>query len=316
MRYRKFGSTGLQISEVAFGSWSIGNGYGSVDRAQALNALARAEELGCNFVDTAGVYGDAERTLGEFLRGRRRKWHIATKYSGQDAGLEQTLNGQLTRLGTDTIDFYQLHWAPRPDSKDGALYEQLYRVKKAGKARFIGASLYTASDIDFVLKETQLDGFQVAFSLLDPNPVLARLDLIRQKGPAILIRSALKEGFLTGKYKANATFPDPNDQRHKWTAKQIADTVSAAERFRFLQAEAGGSLATAALRYPLSFPEVSAVLAGTKNETQASENFGKVPGATLSTAGLERVRAIQGELGLLGADSWFDKLKSMFGVRS
>jgi aryl-alcohol dehydrogenase-like predicted oxidoreductase len=314
MRYRNFGSTGLKVSEIAFGSWGIGNGYGSVDRRQALDALAKAEELGCNLVDTAGVYGDAEGTLGEFLRSRRHKWLVATKYSGQEGGLEKTLNDQLKRLGTDGVDFYQLHWVPKADSKDGALYEQLYRVKKAGKARFIGVSLYTAADIDFVLKETQLDGFQVAFSLLDPDPLLDRLDLIRQKRPAILIRSALKEGFLAGKFKATSTFPDPNDQRHQWSAKRVADTANAVERFRFLEAQAG-SLAIAALRYPLSFPEISAVLAGTKNENQANENFGKVAGAALSPQNLEHVRAVQSELGLIGG-GWLDKLKALLGFGS
>ena len=66
MRTRNFGSTGIRISEVGFGAWAIGGqAYGRVDRAESLNALARAEELGCNFVDTARVYGDSELVLGE-----------------------------------------------------------------------------------------------------------------------------------------------------------------------------------------------------------------------------------------------------------
>lgn len=67
MRFRPFGRTGLSFSEVGFGAWGIGGDYGRVDRQQALPALARAEELGCNFVDTAGVYGTSEEILGEFL---------------------------------------------------------------------------------------------------------------------------------------------------------------------------------------------------------------------------------------------------------
>jgi aryl-alcohol dehydrogenase-like predicted oxidoreductase len=315
MRYRPFGTTGIQVSEIGFGSWGIGgNGYGSVERTEALNALARAEELGCNFVDTAGVYGDSESLLGEYLRGRRDKWIVATKYSGQSAGLEATLELQLKRLGTEAVDFYQLHWAPDPKGKDGALYEQLHRVKKAGKARFIGVSLYTAADIDLVLDQMSLDGFQIAFSLLDPQPLLSRLDLIRRKRPAILIRSALKEGFLAGKFKSDAKFPDPEDQRHKWSAKQIADTVAAAERFRFLEADAG-SMAAAALRYPLSFPEIASVLAGTKNTQQASENFGKTAGSTLSAASLQRIREVQDELGLIDGGNWLDRLRSMLGLK-
>lgn len=314
MRYRQFGTTGLRVSEIGFGSWGIGsNGYGSVGRADALDALARAEELGCNFVDTAGVYGDSEALLGEYLHGRRDKWIVATKYSGQPAGLEATLDLQLKRLGVEAVDFYQLHWVPDPKGKDGQLYDQLYRIKKAGKARFVGVSLYTAADIDFVLNETRLDGFQIAFSLLDPEPLLSRLDLIRRKRPAILIRSALKEGFLAGKFKADAKFPDPQDQRHRWSAKQIADTVRMAERFRFLEADAG-SMPAAALRYPLSFPEISTVLAGTKNGKQAAENFGKTAGSGLSAASLQRIHEQQDALGLLDRGSWLNRLRSLLGL--
>jgi aryl-alcohol dehydrogenase-like predicted oxidoreductase len=114
MPYRRFGSTGLTVSELGFGAWAIGGkAYGVVDREDSLRALARAEELGCNLVDTAMIYGDSELVLGEFLRGRRSRWIVATKYTYQPAGMAATLEQQLIRLGTDVIDFYQLHWLPK-----------------------------------------------------------------------------------------------------------------------------------------------------------------------------------------------------------
>jgi myo-inositol catabolism protein IolS len=78
-------------------------------------------ELGCNLVDTAKVYGDSELVLGQFLRGRRSRWMVATKYSFQPAGMTATLNEQLTRLGTDVIDLYQLHSLP----EDPRVFEEL-----------------------------------------------------------------------------------------------------------------------------------------------------------------------------------------------
>ena len=114
MRLREFGTTSMKVSEVGFGSWAIGGqAYGTVNKAESLNALARAEELGCNFVDTALVYGESENVLGEYLAGRRSRWLIATKYSGQEGGLTATVEQQLRNLRTDTIDFYQIHWMPR-----------------------------------------------------------------------------------------------------------------------------------------------------------------------------------------------------------
>jgi myo-inositol catabolism protein IolS len=292
MPYRRFGATGLQVSEVGFGAWAIGGrAYGAVDRQDTLNALARAEALGCNLVDTAMVYGDSELVLGEFLRGRRSRWIVATKYSYQPAGMTATLEQQLTRLGTDFIDFYQLHAMP-PDHR---LFDELYALKRAGKVRFVGVSLYSARDIDEVIEHAMLDGVQLRFSLLDPDPFLRRVARLRQSGLAVLVRSTLKEGFLTGKFKRDATFPDVNDQRHAWSAAQIAKTVDEVERFRFLEADAG-SLLRAAVTYPLSFPEVSTVLLGTKNAAQAESNFGEIPGARLSPESLRRVLALQDEL--------------------
>jgi len=295
MPYRRFGSTLLKVSELGFGAWAIGGtAYGAVDRRDSLNALARAEEFGCNLVDTAmEFYGDSELVLGEFLRGRRNRWIVATKYSYQPAGITATLEEQLRRLGTDVIDFYQLHWSPVQNGRD--VYDELYRLKKAGKVRFVGLSLYSAREIDYVIDQSMLDGVQLPFSLLDPDPFLLRIERLRKSGLAVLIRSALKEGFLAGKFRRDAKFPDPSDQRHGWSRARIASTVDEVDRFRFLEAEAG-SMVRAAVAYPLSFPEVSSVLLGTKTAAQAEANFRHLPGSRLSTANLRRALDLQEQL--------------------
>jgi aryl-alcohol dehydrogenase-like predicted oxidoreductase len=296
MRHRPFGRTGITVSEVGFGSWVIGGqGYGAADKGESLRALARAEELGCNFVDSAQIYGDAELTLGEFLQGRRSRWVVATKFSGQSAGMTATLEDQLRRLQTDAVDLYQLHWVPR--GKDEGLFDELARLKQAGKTRFIGVSLYTVEDIDYVLARPEIDSFQLAFSLLDPDPFMARIQAIHAGGRAVIVRSALREGFLTGKFKRDATFPDPKDQRHALSATQIADLVDQAEHFRYLEKEAG-SMVVAAARYPLSFSDVATVILGTRSVRQADSNFGEVAGGTLSRASLDAIRATQIELSL------------------
>lgn len=293
---RQFGTTSMQVSEVGFGAWAIGGqSYGAVDKADSLSALARAEELGCNFVDTAQVYGDSENVVGEFLEGRRSKWLVATKYSGQEGGLTANVEKQLRNLRTDVIDFYQIHWMPR--GQEESLFDEMQKLKQAGKIRYTGVSLYNESDIDDLLERSDIDGFQVALSLLDPDPFLARVRAIRAARKGVIIRSSLREGFLTGKFKRDATFPDPNDQRHKLSREEIAQIVDRVEQFRFLEAETG-SLAVAAARYPLSFPEVSTVLMGTKNLRQADSNFGQVPGEGLSAGSLERIRELQASMGL------------------
>jgi aryl-alcohol dehydrogenase-like predicted oxidoreductase len=254
------------------------------------------------------VYGDSEPVLGEFLKGRRSRWILATKYSYQPGGMTATLEEQLRRLGTDVIDYYQLHAMP----EDDRTFEELLALKKAGKVRFVGVSLYSAHDIDRVLAQPLLDGIQVRFSLLDPDPFLRRVAQLKSGRLAVLVRSTLKEGFLTGKFKRDATFPDASDQRHGWSAAQIATTVDEVERFRFLEAEAH-SMVRAAVAYPLSFPEVSAVLLGTKNEAQAQENFGAIPGARLTSSSLERVRLLQEDMDLGGRRTASGLLRRILG---
>ncbi len=298
MPYRKFGRTDMSVSEVGFGAWGIGGqAYGSADQQESLRALALAEELGCNFVDTAMVYGTSEATIGEFLRGRRDKWIVATKYSGQQPGMTATLESQLKTLGTDRIDLYQIHWVPKDPAQP--LYEELYRLKKAGKVRYVGVSLSSPADIDYVIDHTQIDSVQLPFSLLDPLPFLARARQFGARDLAVVARSSLKEGFLVGKYTPDTKFSDPNDQRSKWPQERIAAVVEQVEKFRFLET-GHGSMVAAAVRYPLSFPQISTVIMGTMTVNQAQENFGRFPGGRLSEAELQRVSALQDELGLWG----------------
>ncbi len=312
MPYRSFGRTGLELSEIGFGAWGIGGAaYGAVDRAESLRALARAEELGCNFVDTARVYGDSEEVLGSFLRGRRDKWVLATKHSRRNGSMTESLEIQLRRLGTTAVDLYQIHWAPRDD--EHALYEEIYKLKKQGKARFVGVSLDSPGDIDYIMDRAQLDAVQLPFSLLDPAPFLDRVVELRRSGLGVIVRSSLKEGFLTGKFKRDSTFPDPADQRHSWSREQIARTVEQAERFRFLEAEAG-SLLQAAVSYPLSFPEVSTVILGTKSVRQAESNFGLAAGGRLSATAIAQIGVLQRELGLVPLRSRVDAvLRGLMG---
>lgn len=303
MDYRQFGKTDLMVSETGFGAWAIGGkSYGKVDRKDSLDALAAAEDFGCNFVDTAPVYGDSEIVLGEFLKSRRYKWLIATKYSGGNKSLVEVAEQQLKRLQTDVIDLYQIHWVPR----NGELYNDLYKLKKQGKIRYCGVSLYNAADIDFVLQNTHVDGFQVPLSLLEPFPFLQKIDIIKKHNPGIIVRSALKMGFLSGKFNTHSTFNDLDDQRSKLTPKEIRWLADSTKRFNFLMKEFK-LLAVAAAAYPLSFPEISTVILGTKNTEQANINFGLIPGNRFHPETLDNISKIQNELGLMKKNHFYNK---------
>jgi myo-inositol catabolism protein IolS len=296
MRRRPFGATGLEVSERGFGAWAIGGqSFGAVSASDALAALARAEDLGCNFVDTAAVYGRSEELLGTFLRGRRDRWIVASKYSGQDCGMTSLVDQQLLRLGIDCIDFYQLHWAPHGD--DRCLYDELDVLKRSGKIRHCGVSLRSAKDIDAALDQPIVEGLQICVSLLDPAPLVQRLDRIRARRVAVIARSALKGGFLTGKFDASTRFQDPADQRREWSSERILETARNAAAFDFLRGPAG-SLHAAALAYPLSFDEVSTVVVSSKDVQQVELNFDEGLLSRLDPATLERIEQTQRHLGV------------------
>jgi aryl-alcohol dehydrogenase-like predicted oxidoreductase len=122
MRYRSLGTTGLQVSEIGFGGWSIGGrDYGPTYDRESTAAIRRALELGVTFFDTADMYGDgrSERLFGEVLSGLGGKVVVATK-GGYDVArgmvkdfsrshLESAVHASLKRLRVDAIDLYQLH---------------------------------------------------------------------------------------------------------------------------------------------------------------------------------------------------------------
>ncbi|MEO6185779.1 MAG: aldo/keto reductase [Steroidobacteraceae bacterium] len=291
---RPFGRTGLQVSERGFGAWAIGGkAFGSVAPDDALDALSRAEDLGCNFLDTAAVYGESEQLVGRFLRGRRERWILATKYSGQPGGMTALIEEQLRRLGTDRIDFHQIHWAP--SAAEYTLYDELEALKKSGKIRFAGVSLKSLGEIQRVLAQPVVDGVQLPVSLLDPQPLVSALALLRARRPAVVARSALRGGFLARGYDDGTRFSDANDQRSQWTSARISELATQAAAFDFLRT-GDRSRSAAALAYPLSFGEVSTLVISCKSTKQVDENF--TPGSSLDAAELARIAQTQTRLAL------------------
>ncbi len=156
MRYRQLGSSDLQVSEISLGSWLTYGG--GVDDTNAEACVAKAFDVGINFIDTANVYarGKAEDFLGEVLKDRPRDSYVlATKLffpmSNTDSGLSRQqvmkqIDASLARLNTDYVDLYQCHrydW----DTPLEETMEALSEVVRAGKARYLGFSEWPAEKI-------------------------------------------------------------------------------------------------------------------------------------------------------------------------
>src|SRR6266513_1515187 len=187
MKYRKFGSTGFQVSEIGFGAWAIGgndhgNSYGPTQDDESSRAIKTALDLGCTFFDTADVYGfgHSEELLGQALKGSRDRVILATK-GGSDfyhqpsrlnfteTHLTYAVEQSLKRLGTDYIDLYQVHDPPFSVIEHGRLFEPLEKLKAQGKIRFYGVSIHDPAEGLLALKIGRPAAIQMVYNYLRRN---------------------------------------------------------------------------------------------------------------------------------------------------
>jgi aryl-alcohol dehydrogenase-like predicted oxidoreductase len=220
MRYRRLASSDLDVSEIALGSWLTYGG--GVERERAEACVAKAFEVGINFVDTANVYarGGAESFLGEVLAGRPRDSYIlATKLFfpvNGDRGLSRQqvfkqIDLSLGRLRTDHVDLYQCHRYDVETPLEETM-EALTEVVRQGKARYLGFSEWTAEQIqaalDLVPRVEKFVSSQPQYSLLYRVPEREVIPLCEHNGISQIVWSPLAQGTLTGKYKPGEPPPE------------------------------------------------------------------------------------------------------------
>jgi len=308
LQYRTLGRTGLRVSEVGFGAWAIGgnahgNSYGPTDDAGSIAAVRRAVELGCTFFDTADVYGwgHSEEILGRALEGRRDEVSIATKvggdfYSGRvrmnfdPRYIAQALDRSLARLRTDHVDLYQLHNPPPELMGDPRTYEALDALKADGKVDHYGVSIHEPDEGRLCLEAGRPDALQLPFSIFHQEWVEELLEEAHRANVGIIAREPLGNGFLTGKISANATFP-PGDIRSYWPREMIEARAKVADRLTFLVRD-DRTLAQAAIRFVLAFPEVSVTIPGAKTVAQVEENLGASEAPPLTPEDIRRIHAL------------------------
>jgi len=310
MKYRDFGSTGIKVSEVGFGGWGIGgnehgHSYGSTDDKVSLDAINKALDLGCNFFDTADVYGfgHSESLLGKALKNKRDRVIVATKvgsdfYQGggfqtfTDEYIRFALEKSLDRLQTDYVDIYQLHNPPLRLLKKDSTYSTLQELKREGKIRAWGISILDPIEGMTALAVTQPDCIQIPVNIFNSRPVETLLPSAFAVGCAIIAREPLANGFLTGKFAKvkEITFED-GDVRQNWPPDYVKARIEAAKRLEFLQKEKR-TLTQTAIKFVLSLKEVSVTIPGMKTPQQAEEDLSASDLKALSSMELKEIEAL------------------------
>jgi voltage-dependent potassium channel beta subunit len=309
MHTRRLGRSGLEVSEIALGSWLT---YGATVDAPAAREIVRAAlDLGINLFDTADVYagGVAEEVLREALRGvPRHHVVLATKAffpmseQPNDRGLSrkhlvESVEASLRRLGTDYVDLHQCH---RPDpsvpiDETVRAYEDLIR---AGKVLYWGVSEWRAETIvDAVRTAAHWRAYapissQPQYSILRRGIEKAVLPTCAREGVGQIVWSPLAQGVLTGKY-APGTRPAGTRAAHPFQSRFMEAFLTDAmlarvEALRPIARELGLTMAQLALAWCLRQPNVASVIVGATRPAQVEENA-KAAGVALPAEVVARI---------------------------
>jgi aryl-alcohol dehydrogenase-like predicted oxidoreductase len=296
MRYRQLGSSDLQVSEISLGSW-LTYGGGVADE-QARACVDAAFDAGINFIDTANVYalGAAETFLGDVLKERPRDSYVlATKLffpmddSGKNQGLSRgqvlkQIDASLARLQTDHVDLYQCHRYDYATPLEETI-EALTEVVRAGKARYIGFSEWTAAQIRTSLDLSHEKGHekfvssQPQYSLLWREPEDEVIPLCAENGISQIVWSPLAQGALTGKYRPGEPPPAGTRATHERMGRMMGglldeDVLERVQRLTPIAERLGITMAQLALAWVLRLDNVASAIVGASRPEQVHDNAG------------------------------------------
>ena len=315
MQYRQLGRTGWKVATISFGAWAIGSAWGEVNDRESLAALHRAVDLGGDFFDTADVYGDgrSERLLARLKHerpeagiiiatkaGRRLNPHNASGYNRQN--LTAFIEDSLRNLETDCLDLVQLHCPPNEVYYTPEVFEALDDLVQQGKIRYYGVSVRKVEEALKAIEYPNVQSVQIIFNLFRQRPSDSFFQQASQKQVGILARLPLSSGMLAGKMGHQTSF-SKDDHRHYNRQGESFDRgetfsgidydsgLAAVEELRPLIPQAW-SMAQFALRWILSFPEVTCAIPGAKRPSQVEENVAAAGLPAISTKTLEKVQSI------------------------
>lgn len=294
MKYRKLGKTNLNVSEIGFGGWAIGGGWGPQNEADSLAALNKAIDLGLNFIDTAAGYGagKSERLIAQVLKGRSEKVWVATKTPPlpgywppspycvveeryPEKYLRENVEQRLRNLETDSIDVLQLHTWTRAWNKNPMPFEVLRKLQSEGKIKYIGVST-PEPDQDSVIdlmRGGYVDVVQIIYNIFEQDVAAELLPTALEHNVGVIVRVVFDEGVLTGKYTADSKFPEGDFRNNYFAGDRLERAVKRVEKIRETIADMGMTLTEVALKFALAHPAVSTVIPGIRNVQQAESNI-------------------------------------------
>jgi aryl-alcohol dehydrogenase-like predicted oxidoreductase len=316
------GRTGLEVSEIPFGTWRFGRetaeGNLEIGREAAMELLDAYEAHGGRFIDTADVYGGgkSESWIGDWLEERDREdFVIASKIYWPTREDDPNGNGLsrkhlrrqidliLDRLGTDYLDLLYIHrWDDATPARE--LMRTLDGLVQDGKVNYLGAStlvpnawkIARANDIADRYGWEPFTVTQPRYNLVDREIEGEYLDFCRENDIGIVPWSPLGQGFLTGKYERDADLPEDAtaSDSEGWEDRYLTEeNFDVLDVVRDVGEEAGATPAQVALAYHLEHPAITAPIVGARTTGQLEENL-KAATVDLTDDQFERLEAAKG----------------------
>jgi aryl-alcohol dehydrogenase-like predicted oxidoreductase len=294
MNKRTLGANGPEVSAIGLGCMGMSAFYGSTDEQEATATIHRALELGCNFLDTAQLYGPMtnEELVGRAIEGRRDEYVIATKFARRTDGatpgemstlgpldgsaehVHTSVEGSLERLKTDRIDLYYQHRVdPNVEIEEtvGAMAE----LVRQGKILHIGLSEAAPGTIRRAHAVHPITAVQTEYSLWTRDVEEEILPTLNELGIALVAYSPLGRGFLSGRFSSPEELDEGDFRRYgpRFTGENLRENLKLAERVKELAQEKGITPGQLALAWVLSRGEQIVPIPGTKRRSYLEENL-------------------------------------------
>lgn len=293
MKFRRFGKTGWQVSEIGYGMWGMAGWTGSEDK-ESLASLQRAIDLGCNFFDTAWAYGDghSEELLGKALRANPgKKLYVATKVPPKNrrwpAKPEFTLDQSyppeyvfeyveksLRNIGVDTLDLIQYHTWEDKWLDDPRTIETIEKLRASGKVGAVGISMNRWEPWNGIraVNAGLVDAVQVIYNIFDQNPEDELFPACRKKDVAVIARVPFDEGSLTGTLTLESKWPKEDWRNTYFVPENLRLSVEHADALKYL-VPTGSTMAEMALRFILNNPDVGTIIPGMRKIKNVEGNI-------------------------------------------
>ena len=277
----------LTVSALGLGCMGMSTGYGQPDDAESLRTLDRALDLGVTFYDTADIYGANEDLLGAWLRGKRHRVVLATKFgfvppdparpglrvNGTPEYVRQSIEKSLKRLGTDHIDLYYLHRAD-PETPIEDTVGAMAKLVGEGLVRCLGLSEVNGETLRRANAVHPITALQSEYSLWTRDPEDAVLPTCQELGIGFVPFSPLGRGFLSGEIKSPDDFPEGDMRRPhpRFQGENFQKNLDVVAEVRRLAAEKEVTPSQLALAWVLAQGEHTVPIPGTKRVKYLEEN--------------------------------------------